>query len=538
MFCVNTDRIIRLPHIITPMHSSATRQIARAAGLVMAAFVVNSLMGLLRQILITRAFGASADLDAYYAAARLPEIVFNLVAGGALASAFIPTFTAFLEHKKKSEAWQLASSIANLITLILIVVCVLAWIFAPQLVSGILVPDFDAAQQALTVELLRIQLITPIFFGLSGLLMGILNAHQSFLLPALAPSMLWLGIIIAVFAFVPSLGIHGLAWGAVLGAGLHLGVQIPALIKVGPRYQAMLGLHLSSVRQVGRLMAPRLLGVAVVQLNFLVNTIVASGMAEGSLTAIAVAFSVMLMPQQAIGQAVAIAALPTFSAQVAHGKWDELRNSFVSTLRAIFLLAIPATVGLILLREPIVAVLFQRGEFGPEDTQLVAWALLWFAAGLLGHSVVEIASRAFYAQQDTRTPVLVGTGAMGLNVVLSLTLPAVFAQLGWMPHGGLALANSASTFLEMLILLYIVNKRLRGLEGNRVAQGLVQAVMGSTAMGVAIFFWLRVVSSSQVWLVAVGGIVCGLMVYSLAAWALRVPELAALRVLILRRQKI
>ena len=507
------------------MQSSATRQIARAAGLVMAAFVVNSLMGLLRQILITRAFGASADLDAYYAAVRLPEIVFNLVAGGALASAFIPTFTGFLEHKKKAEAWQLASSIANLITLILVAICALAWVFAPQLVSGILVPYSSATQQALTVELLRIQLITPILFGISGLLMGILNAHQSFLVPALAPSMLWLGIIISVFAFVPGLGIHGLAWGAVLGAGLHFGVQLPALVKVRPRYQFMLGLHLASVRQVGRLMAPRLLGVAVVQMNFLVNIIVASGMAAGSLAAITVAFSVMLMPQQAIGQAVAIAALPTFSAQAARGKLDELRSSFVSTLRGILLLAIPASVGLILLREPIVALLFQRGEFGPEDTQLVAWALLWFAAGLLGHSVVEIASRAFYAQQDTRTPVLVGTGAMGLNVVLSLTLPGLFTRIGWMPHGGLALANSAATFLEMCVLLYIMNRRLQGLEAGRLWQGLGQAVAGSVVMGLAILVWLAFIGAQVVWLLAFGGVGAGLLVYAVAAWALKVPEL-------------
>jgi putative peptidoglycan lipid II flippase len=517
------------------MQSSATRQIAKAAGLVMAAFVVNSLMGLLRQILITRAFGTSADLDAYYAAARLPEIVFNLVAGGALASAFIPTFTAFLEHKKKSDAWQLASSIANLVTLVLIAVCVLAWIFAPQLVNSILVPEFDAAQQALTVELLRIQLITPILFGLSGLLMGILNAHQSFLLPALAPSMLWLGIIIGVFAFVPSLGVHGLAWGAVLGAGLHLGVQLPALARVKPRYQLMLGLHLASVRQVARLMAPRLLGVAVVQLNFLVNTIVASGMAAGSLAAITVAFSVMLMPQQAIGQAVAIAALPTFSAQVARGKWDELRSSFVSTLRAIFLLAIPATVGLILLREPIVALLFQRGEFGPEDTQLVAWALLWFAAGLVGHSVVEIASRAFYAQQDTRTPVLVGTGAMGLNVVLSLTLPGLFAQVGWMPHGGLALANSAATFLEMLVLLFIMNKRLQGLENARLLQGLAQALVGSAVMGLVIWGWLAFAGAQANWAIAIIGISLGLFFYGGISWLLRIPELNELLISIRKR---
>src|SRR3990172_7150517 len=337
--------------------------------------------------------------------------------------------------------------------------------------------------------------------------------------------MLWLGMILSVFLFVPSLGIEGLAWGAVLGACLHFAVQVPTLLRVRPRYQAMLGLHLASVRQVGRLMAPRLLGVAVVQLNFLVNTIVASGMAAGSLAAITVAFSVMLMPQQAIGQAVAIAALPTFSAQVARGKWNELRSSFVSTLRAILLLVIPASVGLILLREPIVALLFQRGEFTPEDTQLVAWALLWFAAGLLGHSVVEIASRAFYAQQDTRTPVLVGTGAMALNVVLSLTLPGVFARIGWMPHGGLALANSAATFLEMLVLLSIMNKRLRGLEGHRLWNGLAQAAVGSLVMGLAIFGWLALAGPRQNWLLAIVGVGLGLLVYAVAAWALKVAEL-------------
>jgi putative peptidoglycan lipid II flippase len=243
----------------------------------------------------------------------------------------------------------------------------------------------------------------------------------------------------------------------------------------------------------------------------------------------------MLMPQQAIGQAVAIAALPTFSAQVAHGKLDELRSSFVSALRGILLLTIPASVGLILLREPIVALLFQRGEFGPEDTQLVAWALLWFAAGLLGHSVVEIASRAFYAQQDTRTPVLVGTGAMCLNVILSLTLPGLFTQIGWMPHGGLALANSAATFLEMLVLLYIMNGRLNGLEISNLLKGLTHALIGSAVMGVAIWIWSLSVGQTPAWLIAGAGIGIGLAVFGLVAWLFRIPELEGLLSVLKRR---
>ncbi len=517
------------------MTSSATRQIARGAATVMAAFVVVSLFGLLRQILITRAFGASADLDAFYAANRLPDVVFSLIAGGALVSAFLPTFTGFLEHKKTAEAWQLTSAIVNLITLILITACAIAWIFAPALVSHILAPSFPVDQQSLTVELLRIQLITPVLFGISGLLMGVLNAHRSFLLPALAPGMLYIGYIIGVLALVPSMGIFGLAWGAVMGAGLHFGVQLPGLMKLKPRYQFHLGLKMPAVRQVASLVAPRLLGVAAVQVNFLVNIIVASGMQTGSLTAITVAFTVMTMPLQAIGQAVAIAALPTFSAQVARGQWDELRSSFVSTMRAILLLAIPASVGLIMLRVPLVALLFQRGEFGPEDTQLVAWALLWYTAGLLGHSVVEIASRAFYAQQDTRTPVLVGTGAMGLNVVLSLSLPGLFTRFGWMPHGGLALANSAATFLEMCVLLYIMDKRLRGMEVKRLLKGLGQALIASLVMGLAIFAWQIFAGPAPNWLIAIVGIVIGLLFYAFTSWILKTPELNELFISIRKR---
>ncbi len=509
--------------------SSGTRQIARGAAVVMAAFVLSNLVGLVRQILITSAFGADAALDAFYAAARLPEILFSLVAGGALGSAFIPALTGFLEKKKQTEAWQLASAIANWVTLILLAICALAWLFAPQLVSNILVPQFDPAQQALTVSLLRIQLLTPILFGVSGLLMGILNAHQSFLLPALAPSLYWLGMIFGVLFFVPGMGIHGLAWGAVLGAALHLGVQLPGLLKLRPHYQPLLGLHLASVRNVGKLMAPRLLGVAAVQLNFVVNTIIASGLPSGSLSAIVVAFQVMTMPQVVIAQAIAIAALPTSSAQVARGRLDELRLSLASTLRGIVFLALPASVGLILLREPIVALLFQRGEFSVDDTQLVAWALLWYAAGLLGHSVVEIASRAFYSLHDTRTPVLVGTGAMALNVVLSLTLPAVFLSRGWMPHGGLALSNSAATFLEMLALLYLMRRRLGGLQEKQLLGGLGQAALASAAMGFALWLWTSRLAAAPLWLFAVGGIALGLVAYALAAWALKVPELAELR---------
>jgi putative peptidoglycan lipid II flippase len=502
---------------------TANRQIARAAGTVMAAFVLSNLAGLLRQILVSRAFGTGAEIDAFNAAARLPDLLFSLVAGGALASAFIPTFTGYLVNEDRRAAWQLASAVVNLISLILAVISALAALFAPLVVRHvlyILIPDLDPAHFNLTVGLLRVLLLSPVIFGASGLLMGILNAHQVFLLPALAPTFYWLGMTFGVLFLVPVWGIFGLAWGAVLGAVLHLGVQLPALSKVGIHYFATLGLHLPSVREVGRLMAPRLLGVAVVQINFLVNTILASAQPQGSLTALTIAWAVMTMPQVVIAQAIAIAALPTFSAQVSRGRMEEMRASLAATLRGVIFLALPASLGLILLRRPVVALLFQRGEFDAGSTELVAWALLWYSAGLLSHSIVEILARAFYALHDTRTPVLIGVGAMSLNLLFSVVFSSLFWRWGLPPHGGLALANSLATALEMVGLSFLMRRKLGGLEGPRLWRSFVQAFLASVVMSLGLWLWTSQSTGWPAWLVAAGGVLFGAASYLIVMLAL------------------
>ncbi len=512
---------------MTTTGQTANRQIARAAGVVMAGFVLSNLTGLVRQILVSQAFGTGEMIDAFNAAARLPELLFSLVAGGALASAFVPTFTGFLTREDRQGAWDLAAAILNLVFLVTALLSLLALFFAPQIVRYTVGRGFDPAQQALTVSLLRVLLLSTVIFVVSGLFMGILNAHQKFLLPALAPTMYWLGMIFGVLFLVPRNGIFGLAWGAVLGAALHLGVQLPGLFRLGGHYRLTLGLGSPAVRQVGRLMAPRLLGVAVVQLNFLVNTVLASGQPEGSVTAIVLAFAVMTMPQVVIAQGIATAALPTFSAQVALGKVTEMRTSLAATLRGVLLLSIPAMFGLILLRRPVIMLLFERGEFGTRSTELVAWALLWYTAGLVSHSVVEILARAFYALQDTRTPVFVGAAAMGLNVVLSVLLAALFGQMGWAPHGGLALANTLATTLEMGGLLFLMRRRLGHLDGKNILRGAWSAGLAAAVMTLALALWLSQVGSRSVWLVGGGGVALGGIVYGLAILALRVPEGAA-----------
>jgi len=509
--------------------STANHQIARAAGTVMAAFVFSQLIGLVAKSLTGSTFGTSAESEAFFAANRFAEILFNLVAGGALASAFIPTFTGFLTRKDQKEAWELASAVANLVVLILVIVSILSAIFARPIVHYIFAPGFaaaDPAKEDLTIALLRIQLPSAAVFGISGLLMGILNAHQRFLLPALAPAMYQLGWIAGNLLLAPRMGIYGLAWGVLIGSSLHLLVQLPALVRLPKmRYTFMLGLHLPAVREVGRLMGPRLMGVAVVQLNFLLNTMLASFQPEGSLTAINLAFPLMIMPQAAIAQSIAIAALPTFSAQAASGKLEEMRHSLAATLRGVLLLAIPATVGLVLLRAPIVSLIYQRNEFTAISAQFVSWALLWYAVGLVGHSVVEIIARAFYALHDTKTPVLVGIAAMTLNLIFSLLFTALFRRIGWMPHGGLALANSLATFLEMIGLLVLMNRRLHGLRGPHIWSAVRQAGLAGLAMGLAVWLWQSWLAPGSTALLALGGVALGGAVYLAGLSALRVPEL-------------
>ena len=515
---------------LLPDSLSANRQIARAASLVSVALVISSLTGLLRQILVARAFGTSDAMGAFIAANRISETLFSLVAGGALGSAFIPTFTSLLAKEKRRDAWRLASSIFNLILIITILLAGLAAVYAPQLVRYVIAPGFadDPVQEALAISLTRLMLPAAVLFALSGLVMGILNSRQRFFIPALTPAMYQLGMIFGVVVLTPKLGIYGLAWGVVIGAASHLLLQLPLLLKQDGAYSPTLGLRSPDVREVARLMGPRFLGVAVVQLNFWINIRLASMQPDGSVTAIQMAFTLMLMPQAAIAQSIATAALPTFSAQVARNQISEMRNSLASSIRGILLLSVPASLGLILLREPIISLVLQRGEFTAADTKLVAWALLWYAIGFVGHAVVEILARSFYALHDTRTPVMVGIAAMSLNVAFSYLFSYLFQRWGWMPHGGLALANSVATALEMVGLILIMRMRLRGLGGSAIWPGLGKALAAGILMSSAIWIWYSLQGSFPNWAFTLVGIVIAVLVYVAGLAILQTREIKQL----------
>lgn len=529
--------------------SNANQQIARAAGTVMIAIFLGQVIGLLRGVVVARTFGASPDLDAFFAANRVSETLFLLVAGGALGSAFIPTFTGLLAQSRQPQAWRLAGAVANSVTLALTLLAALVALFAPQVVRYALAPGLstDPHLFRLTIDLLRIQLISAILFGLGGLLVGILNAHQIFLIPALTPALYQLGIIFGALVLAPFLGIYGLAWGVLLGAFLYLVVQLPALLRLlsgdtpAPfftllrRYDFSLSWHDPTVRKVFILMAPRLLGVAVVQMNFWVNTWLASRMAPGSVSGLYYGFSLMLMAQAVIAQSAAIAVMPTFSAQHALGRQDELRSSLAATLRAVILLALPASAGLILLRQPLVSLLYQRGQFDTRAVQIVAWSLLWYAAGLLGHAIMEIVTRAFYARHDTSTPVIIGAFAMTLNIVFSLLFIRLFEFWGWLPHGGLALANSLATALEAALLLITMRRRLGGIQGGDLLRGLLSSLSATLAMSLILWGWVTLSTRYSPWLIAPVGVTLGGLTYLASLWLLRVPELRYLSTSLIQR---
>jgi putative peptidoglycan lipid II flippase len=516
------------------------------ASTVMAAFVLSRVLGLIRDSLLGSTFGAGADLDAFSAASRVTETLYVLIAGGALGSAFIPTFSAYLARGERHTGWQVASAIVNLVLLITLVASIVTALAASRLVATVLAPGYDPPVQALTVSLLRWMLASTVIFGVSGLLMGILNANDHFLLPALAPSLYNLGIIGGIAFLSKPLGIYGAAIGTVVGALLHLLIQLPALRRLDWTYTPILGLRLEGVRHVGRLMGPRILGLAITQLNFWVNINLGSRLGvQGIVSALKLGFSLMLLPQGVFAQAIATVLFPSFSAQAARQDQDALQAMLRSASQAVLYLTLPSTVGLILLRRPVVGMFFQRGSFDQQDAAMVAWALAWYTVGLVAHSQLEIVTRAFYALHDTTTPVLVGGGAMALNVAFSLAFSQLFAWIGtryapgyqpWMPLGGLALANSAATILETTTLNGLLRRRLGRPGARSLWASTWRIVLSAALMAGVLLAFLRLVPTENPWILGSSGAALGAATFVLATLVLRSPEPASVLAALSRRR--
>lgn len=460
--------------------------IVRNTALVAASFGVAAVAGLVRNIIIGQQFGLGQELDAYYAAFKLPDLLFTIVAGGALATAFIPVFTDVLANEGRSAAWRLAAAITNLVLLVVSVVALLTALVAPWLVSTLIAPGFDAAQQAETAGLMRIVLLSTLLFSISSVQSGVLHGFKHFLLPALAPAIYPIGIIAGALWLSPSLGVAGLAWGAVLGSVLHLAIKIPALLYYGFEWRPVFDIDRATVRQVLLLMGPRVLDLGVFHLTLVATTNLASRLEVGSVSALEWGWDAMQLPETIIGTAFGLVAFPTLADLAARNNLAGLRQTLSRSLQAVLAFAIPAACGLILVGDLMLRMLYQRGAFDAAATEAVFVALRFYSLGLAGHVCLELLARAFFAQQDTITPLWVATLFGLANIGLGLLL------MGPLGHGGLALANSIAITGEVLLLLWLLRRRWGSVDGRRLAVALLRILLSTGVMALSLMVILGV----------------------------------------------
>jgi putative peptidoglycan lipid II flippase len=431
--------------------------LARNAAIVASAFVLSRLLGLVREIAFAEEFGTQGVASAYVSAFRIPDLLFLVVMAGAFGAAFIPVFAGFLGQNDQRRAWDLASAVLTWAGVGVTAGALVCFVLARPLMTWVVAPGLSPANTDVAVDLMRILLLSPVFLGLGIAAKGILEAHHRFTLPAFAPVLYNLAIILGILFLAPEYGIYGVAWAVIGGAFLHLLVQLPGLLGVGIRFRPTLNRDVDGLREVWRLLLPRVVGLAAFQINFIAVNYFATRQGEEDAAALNYAWQLMMLPHGVLALSISTVIFPTLAQLYEQSRMVDLRQTFTQTLRPLIFLTVPASVGLFLLREPIVRTVFQQGAFDEESTQLVVGPLAWLALGLAGYALVEILTRVYYATRDTRTPVVTGI----LIIIANIMLCALFVDsLG---HTGLAAALSASTAVEAVILLAFLRLRIGGL---------------------------------------------------------------------------
>ncbi|MFA5967265.1 MAG: murein biosynthesis integral membrane protein MurJ [Patescibacteria group bacterium] len=440
------------------------------------ASLVSRLFGLLRDRSLAAHFGAGDVLDAYFAAFKIPDFIFNLLLLGALSSAFIPLFTEYMHKNGKDEAWSFVNTLINFGIIILTGLLLLVAVFAPIL-SYVIAPGFDDAQREMTVNLMRVMLLSPLFFGLSNLAGGILNSFKNFIAYAVAPILYNLGIIAGVLWMVPRFGYMGLAYGVVLGAFLHMLVQVPSVFALGYKYRMHINLRHPALRKMAVLMIPRTLGIAAQQISVLVNTIIASTLAVGSITVLNFGDNLASLPVSIFGVSFGVAAFPYLAEKYTLRKIDEFKQDVINTLRQILFFIIPTMMLYWLLRAQIVRLVLGAGQFGWEDTRFTISVVAFFVFGMWAQAIITVLARSFYAMQDTKTPFFTSLLALMINVA------SAFVFIRYYQVVGLAMAISLSSITNALILFWLLQKKLGGLSLLGLSRMLGQVILGSLIMG-------------------------------------------------------
>ncbi len=507
------------------------QSVTRAAGIVGVATLVSRVFGYVRDMVLASFFGAGMAADAFIAAFRIPNLLRRLFGEGSLSIAFVPVFTQTLVKHGRENAMGLAVSSLKLLLILLSVVSVIGIVAAPLIVH-LVAPGFfhTPEKMTLTVTLTRLMFPYVIFVGLVALCMGILNVLGHFAAPAIAPVLLNLAMIGAVLAVSrlsdsETVRVLGLAGGVLLGGVLQLGLQLPFLLRHGVRFYQSSGLWHPAMKQIGALMLPVIFGSAVYQINILVGTLLASFLPGGSVSYLYYADRLVQFPLGVFAQALATAVLPSLSRQAAADDHSGMGETFGHAMSLVLFVTIPAMVGLIVLREPIVALLFERGAFDRQTTRLTSDALLYYSIGLWAFSAVRIVVSTFYAMQDTRTPVMTATVAIIANIVFGVIL------MGPMAHCGLALATSLASMVNLGLLVFMLRRKMGTIHWRVIAGSCMKTLAASAIMAAYVAAIARLTIPPDLYWGPVrlfsaiaGGVVGGIVVFFCAAWILKIRE--------------
>lgn len=535
--------------------NSQARTITSAAIIIGALSLVSRFLGIFRDRILASHFGAGNELDIYYAAFRLPDLVYNLLVLGAISAGLIPVFTGLIENSsflsgKKKEAWRLINSILNLVIAGLVIICGIFFVFAPQIMP-LITPGFDEEKLALVTQLSRIMFLSPLILGISAVIGSILQSFKQFFAYSLAPIFYNIGIIIGAIYFVPEWGLYGLAWGVVLGAAMHLLVQLPTVFSSGYRYAPIFGLKDKNVRLVGRMMIPRTLTLVINQVNILTVTMVASTLAVGSLAIFNLANNLQSFPLGIFGVSFAVAALPALSLLAAKKNLTGFVETFSVTFRQVLFLIVPVSILFYVLRAQIVRVILGAGQFDWLDTRLTAASLAIFALSLFAQSALPLLIRAFYALHDSRTPFYIGVFSLAANLAALFFFRWIFSFDNWFSFFTVAIlkiadlwevgdlrilalpaAIGASSVVNLILLMIWLKFKIGRLDGRKIVDSSIRILFASLAAGLITYSLLQalnvyVATDTFLGILLQGGIAGGggMLGYWLFGWLLNMEEM-------------
>lgn len=482
--------------------------------------LISRLLGLLRDRIFATTFGATAssgihDLDTYYAAFRLPDTLFQLLLYGAISAAFVPIFTSYIKKNQSEEGWRFANNSLNILTLALVAISIIALIFAPWIVK-IFVPGFSGEKLSLTVTITRVMLISPLFFGLSSVFQSIQNSLNRYFYMALAPIMYNISIIVATLIGGKEYGVYAVTIGVVAGSFLHAAVQFPEILRLGFSWRPTFNWRAPDIREMIRLLIPRVAGLSVFQVNLVINTLIGSLLASGSITILNYAINLNSLPMGIVGVSISIVAFGVFAELVAGEEHEKFFHILKENFYKVVYLIAPATVGMIILRHEIVGLILKSGKFTTQDVALTAETLGILSIGLLAQSLIPLFARAFYAYKNTRTPLYIAIFGTILNVALSLILTQIWHFGVYGLAASTAIAGTAHwIMLQTIILKHLPHKGDKFIEIGKILKITIATII----MAVAVYFVKDAVSgfigSGIIGLSASLGVSCaiGLIVY-------------------------